>query len=72
MSPKPDAKLFKMSEVGLIGRVSKARQQEDKMRADAWKTTREAELEAVVNRTYDGMDVPGIPEIVAQASRLMP
>jgi hypothetical protein len=41
------------------------------LRADAWKATREAELEAVVNRSYDSMDVPGIPEIVAKAAEVM-
>jgi hypothetical protein len=71
MPPKQDPKLFKMGEVGLIGRVSKAKQQEERLRADAWKAQREAELEAVLGRAYDGMDVPGIPEVIAEASRLM-
>lgn len=64
-------RLFKSAEVGLVGRVSKARQAEDKMRADAWKATREAELEAILNRSYTGHEVPGIPEILAEAERLI-
>jgi hypothetical protein len=62
---------FRASEVGLVGRVSKARQAEDRMRADAWEKNREAELEAVVNRTYDGRDVPGIPELLTELAEVV-
>jgi hypothetical protein len=36
-----------------------------------WLKTREAELEAVVGRTYDGMDVPGIPELLSELHTVM-
>jgi hypothetical protein len=64
-------KVWRTSELNLVKGASKQRQAEDKLRADAWQKTREAELEAVLGRSYDGMDVPGIPEIIAEASRLM-
>jgi hypothetical protein len=64
-------KTWRVSELGLVKGAAKQRQQEDRMRADSWQKNREAELEAVLSRSYDGMDVPGIPEIVAEASRLM-
>jgi hypothetical protein len=64
-------KTWRVAELNLVKGASKQRQAEDKLRADAWQKTREAELEAVLGRSYDGMDVPGIPEIIAEASRLM-
>ena len=63
-------KPWRVSELNLVKGASKQRQQEDKLRADAWQKAREAELEAVVNRSYNGMDVPGIPELVAKLSEL--
>jgi hypothetical protein len=61
-------KPWRVSELNLVKGASKQRQAEDKLRADAWQKNREAELEAVVNKIYDGMDVPGVPELVAKAS----
>jgi hypothetical protein len=66
-----DRKKWRAAELNLVKGASKQRQAEDKLRADAWMKTREAELEAVLGRSYNGMDVPGIPEIIAEASRLM-
>ena len=47
------------------------RQAEDQRRSDAWRATREAELEAVLGRQYDGMDVPGIPELLSELYNVM-
>jgi hypothetical protein len=66
-----DRKTWRVSELNLVKGASKQRQQEDRLRADAWEKTREAELEAVVNRSYDGMDIPEIRELVAEASAVM-
>jgi hypothetical protein len=66
-----DRKTWRASELNLVKGASKQRQQEDKLRADAWLKNREAELEAVLGRSYSGMEVPGIPEIIAEASRVM-
>ena len=67
--PNPDSsrKTWRTSEVNLVKGTLKERRAEDQRRADAWRATREAELEAVINRSYDGMDVPGIPELLAEA-----
>jgi hypothetical protein len=64
-------KPWRVSELHLVRGASKQRQAEDKLRADAWEKAREAELEAVVNRSYDGMDVPEIAALVAKASEAM-
>lgn len=55
---------WRASELNLVKGASKQRQAEDRLRADAWQKTREAELEAVVNRSYDGMDIPEIAALV--------
>ena len=59
-----------VSELNLVKGASKQRQSEDRARADAWRKTREAELEAVVNRTYDGMEVAEIRALVEELSRV--
>jgi hypothetical protein len=59
-----------VAELGLIKGAAKQRQQEDKLRADAWQKTREAELEAVVNRSYSGMDIPEIAALVAELTKV--
>jgi hypothetical protein len=64
-------KTWRVAELNLVKGASKQRQAEDKLRADAWQKNREAELEAVVNRTYDGMDVPEIRAVVESASKAM-
>jgi len=64
-------KPWRASELNLVKGASKQRQAEDKLRADAWQKNREAELEAVVNRTYDGMDIPEIRAVVEAASKAM-
>src|SRR5262249_17466564 len=64
-------KPWKVSELNLVKGASKNRQQEDRLRADAWRKMREAELEAVVNRSYDGMEYPEIRGLVAKASEVM-
>jgi hypothetical protein len=61
-------KHWRVSELNLVKGASKQRQAEDRFRAEAWAKTREAELEAVVNRTYDGMHIPEIAALVAKAS----
>jgi hypothetical protein len=63
-------KPWRVSELNLVKGASKQRQAEDRLRADAWEKTREAELEAVVNRTYDGMDIPEIATLVSKLSEL--
>src|ERR1700757_3351048 len=65
-----DRKHWRVSELNLVKGASKQRQAEDRLRADAWQKTREAELEAVVNRTYDGMDIPEIAALVAKLSEI--
>jgi hypothetical protein len=64
-------KTWRVGELNLVKGASKQRQEEDRLRAEAWAKTREAELEAVVNRTYDGMDIPEIAALVAKASEVM-
>jgi hypothetical protein len=64
-------KTWRVAELNLVKGASKQRQAEDKLRADAWQKNREAELEAVVNRTYDGMDIPEIRAVVEAASKAM-
>ncbi len=68
---KPDLPIWSTSEVNLVKSTLKARQAEDDRRAKSWFADREAELEAVVNRSYDGSDVPGIPERVAKAQAMV-
>jgi hypothetical protein len=55
-------------ELNLVKGAAKTRQSEDRLRADAWRKTREAELEAVVNRSYDAMEVPGVRELIGKLS----
>jgi hypothetical protein len=66
-----DQKPWRVAELNLVKGASKQRQAEDKLRADAWQKNREAELEAVVNRTYYGMDIPEIRAVVEAASKAM-
>ena len=63
-------KPWRVAELNLVKGASKQRQAEDRLRADAWQKTREAELEAVVNRSYDGMDIPAIAALVTELSKL--
>jgi hypothetical protein len=62
---------WKVQELNLVKGASKARQSEDRLRADAWRKNREAELEDVVNRTYTGMEFPEIRALVDKASAVM-
>jgi hypothetical protein len=64
-------KTWRVAELNLVKGASKQRQEEDRLRAEAWAKTREAELEAVVNRTYDGMDIAEIAALVAKLSEVM-
>jgi hypothetical protein len=59
---------FRTSEVNLVKGAAKQRQAEDRLRADAWRKQREAELEAVVNRSYDGSEIPEIRALVERFS----
>jgi hypothetical protein len=69
--PNSTRKTWRTPEVTLVKGALKQRQAEDQRRADAWLKTREAELEAVVGRNYDGMDVPGIPELLSKLHTVM-
>jgi hypothetical protein len=69
--PSPDPKPWRTADVSLVKGTLRARQAEDDRRAKSWFADREAELEAVVNRSYDGSDVPGIPERVAKAQAMV-
>jgi hypothetical protein len=62
---------WQVRDLNLVNRAAKQRQSEDRLRADAWRKEREAELEAVVNRSYDGMEAPQIRALVDKASALM-
>jgi hypothetical protein len=53
-----------MAEVNLVKATLKERGAEDQRRADAWLKTREAELEAIVGRLYDGLDLPGMQKLM--------
>jgi hypothetical protein len=64
-------KTWRAADLNLVKGASKQRQAEDKLRADAWQKNREAELEAVVNRVYDGMDIPEIRALVEAVSKAM-
>lgn len=59
-----------ISELNLVRGASKTRQAEDRLRADAWRKNREAELEAVVNCTYDGMEIPAMRELIGKLSEV--
>jgi hypothetical protein len=59
---------WSVSELNLVKGASKTRQSEDRLRADAWRKNREAELEAVVNRIYDGMEIPAVRELIGKLS----
>lgn len=61
---------WKVSELNLVNRASKQRAAEDRVRADAWRAQREAELEAVVNRAYDGLEYPQIRQVVDRLNEL--
>ena len=63
---KSNSKTWRTVDVNLVKGALKERKAEDQRRADAWLKAREAELEAVLGRTYDGMDLPGIPELLAE------
>ena len=65
-----ERKPWRVSELNLVRNAAKTRQSEDRLRADAWRKTREAELEAVVNRSYSGMEIPEIAALVAKVSEL--
>jgi hypothetical protein len=65
-----DGRRWRVSELNLVKGASKQRQAEDRLRADAWRKNREAELEAVVERTYNGMEFPEIREVVDRLSKL--
>jgi|SRR6516162_8872267 hypothetical protein len=62
---------WRVTELNLVSRASKQRQSEDRVRADAWRKQREAELEAVVNRSYTGTEFPEIRALVDRAATLM-
>jgi len=62
---------WRVGELNLVNRATKQRQGEDRTRADAWRKQRDAELEAVVNRSYDGMEFPEIRALVDRANTLM-
>jgi hypothetical protein len=62
---------WRVQELNLVRGAAKQRQSEDRLRADAWRKEREAELEAVVNRSYNGMEIPEIRQLVDEASALM-
>jgi hypothetical protein len=62
---------WRVQELNLVKGAAKQRQAEDRLRADAWRKEREAELEAVVNRSYNGMEIPEIRQLVDKASALM-
>ena len=61
---------WRVSELNLVSRASKQRAGEDRVRADAWRAQREAELEAVVNRAYDGMEFPEVRALVDRLTAL--
>ena len=61
---------WRAGELNLVSRASKQRAAEDRARADAWRKQREAELEAVVNKTYDGMENPKIRALVDRLNAL--
>jgi hypothetical protein len=62
---------WRVQDLNLVKGAAKQRQSEDRLRAEAWRKEREAELEAIVNRSYDGMEFPEIRELVDKASALM-
>jgi len=61
------AKTWKVSELNIVKGAAKQRQAEDRARAEAWRKAREAELEAVINREYDGMEIPEMRTAVTEA-----
>ena len=61
---------WRVEELNLVSRASKQRTAEDRARADAWRKAREVELEAVVNKTYDGMENPKILSLVDRLNTL--
>lgn len=71
LEPTSGRKTWRTAEVNLVKGTLKARQAEDERRSNAWRASREAELEAVLGRKYDGMDVPGIPELLSELQKVM-
>jgi hypothetical protein len=57
-------------DLNLVRGAAKQRQSEDRLRADAWRKEREAELEAVVKRSYDGSEHPQLVAIVEQFRKM--
>ena len=70
MAQSGNGKTWKAADLNLVKGAAKLRQAEDRARADAWRRTREAELEAVVNRSYDGMEIPAMRELVNKFSEV--
>ena len=64
----PVGRKWSVSELNLVKGAARTRQSEDRLRTDAWRKTREAELEAVVNRAYVGMEIPEIRDVVSKAA----
>jgi hypothetical protein len=64
------SKPWPTKDLNIVKGAAKQRQAEDRLRADAWQKNREAELEAVVNRSYDGMDIPECRAAVEELSAL--
>lgn len=62
---------WKVQDLNLVTRASRARQSEDRLRAASWRENREAELEAVVERSYDGMEFPDVRALIDKASEVM-
>lgn len=54
----------------MVKGAAKQRQSEDRLRANAWFKERETELEAVVNRSYDGSEHPQLVAIVELFSEM--
>jgi hypothetical protein len=67
MSSKP----WPVKDLNLVRGAAKQRQGEDRLRADAWRKEREAELEAVVNRTYDGCEIPEMAALKAEFAAIV-
>lgn len=62
---------WRVQELNLVKGAAKQRQSEDRLRADAWKKEREAEAEAVVNRSYDGSEHPQLVAIVERFHKMV-
>jgi hypothetical protein len=55
---------WRVQDLNLVKGAAKQRQSEDRLRAEAWRKEREAELEAIVNRAYDGSEHPQLVALV--------